>query len=206
MDMEMVKKYFYKGFNWLIIQYYRVKSYVFWGEFEKKHFLLEKKGSQIRLMIKNHVDFIEEVRGNIDSFKKKKDEEKYIKYALEQALGGCVYIVISKGEKFVQFWTGRGRLDYDFPIKKGNSNKKYYYQVLGLLADMDFVRDSFVPSNMPSFTGIKPNYSYKVEDDGKMKTITAYFKRMVPEATEFTMKMFGEIYREKKGELEIKVE
>lgn len=203
--MENLKKYFYKGAFWVLNQYYRIKNYIFWGEFERKHFVFKKEGSQISILLQDHDDFVENIQNKIDGYKRKKDEKKYIKYALEQSLEGCMYIVFSKGEKFVQFWTNHGRLDFDFPIKKGNGNAKYYYQVIGLLATMDFVRDSFVPSQIPTITKIMPNHTYKVEDDGEIKTITGYFNRMVPEATDLTMKMFGEIYKEKKGKLEIKV-
>ncbi|EKD52649.1 MAG: hypothetical protein ACD_61C00282G0011 [uncultured bacterium] len=203
--MEKLKKYFYRGVYWLVNQYYRVKSYVFWGEFERKHFLFQKEGSKIRILLQDHEGFVEDTQKAIDGYKHKKDERKYIEYALGQALKGCTYIVISKGKKFVQYWTSRGRLDFDFPIRKGNGNGKYYYQVIGLLATMDFVSDSLVTSNLFSYNGSKPNKTYKIETAGNTVTITGYFNKMSPEAGVFTMKMFEEIYKEKRGKLEIRV-
>lgn len=205
MSMEIIKKYLYKTAFWIFDQYSWVKNYVLKGEFEKKHIVFQKEGNQLKLVIKNHDDFVEEIQEKIDSFKKKDLEEEFINSALQQALGGCVHIVISKGEKFVQYWTNHGRLDFDFPIKKGNGNKKYYFQVIGLLATMDFVRDSFVPSPFPRITGIKPNHTYKIEESGEIKTITGYFNKMIPEASMFTLKMFEEIFKEKKGKLVIRV-
>jgi len=203
--MKTLKKYFYKIAFLIFDLYYWVKNYVLRGEFEKKHIVFQKEGSQFKLVIKSHEDFVEEIQERIDDFKQKGDEEEYIKYALEQALEGCVYIIISKGERFVQFWTGRGRLDFDFQVKNNKTFKPYYYQIIGMLADIDFVRDSFVPSPFPTITGIKPSHTYKIEESGDIKTITGYFNKLIPEASVFTLKVFEEIFKEKKGKLEIKV-
>ena len=203
--MENLKGYLYKIFYWLLNQYYRLKNYIFWGEFRRKHFIFQKKGSEFRILVQDHYDFVEDIQKKINKYKHKSNEKKYVKYALEKSLEGCMYIIITKGEKFVQFWTNHGRFDFDFPINKENGNAKYFYQTIGLLATMDFVRDSFVPSQIPTITKIMPYHTYKIEDDGKLKTVSAYFKRMVPEATEVTMKMFKEVYKIKKGKLKIEV-
>lgn len=202
--MKTIEKYLYKGTYWIIDQYYRLRSYVFRGEYGKKHIIFQKEGSQIKISLVNHDDFVEEKQKKIDDFKKKENETKYIQFALEQAIDGCNYIIISKGELFVQFWISRGNLDFDFPINTVNGNRKYYYQVMGLLADMDFVRNTFTPSVLIFMDPPKYN-RYKVESVGDLKKITGYFKKRVGSATDFTMMMFKEVYKAKKGKLKIEV-
>lgn len=205
---EMFVKFVFEGIRKIIIiianLIIRVRQFAADGEWSKKHLSFVREGVKFKLIVKSHDDFVAEIQEKIDSFKKKDKEEKYIKYALEQALGGCMYIVISKGEKFVQFWTGRGKLDFDFPMVKDNENKKYYYQVMGLLADMGFVRNTFSPPSVSFGQGSSYN-TYSLEEGVGIRTITGFFKKMTPEATQFTMKMFGEIYRKKKDKLEIVV-
>lgn len=202
--MKTIEKYFYKGAYWIIDQYYRLRSYVFRGEYSKKHIIFQKEGSQIKISIKSHDEFVEEKQAKIDNFKKRENEAKYIQFALEQAIDGCNFIIISKGELFVQFWISRGRLDFDFPINTVNGNKKYYYQVIGLLADMDFVRNTFAPSGL-TFTDSSKYNKYKVEVVGGLKKITGYFKKRVAQATDFTVIMFKEIYKSRKEEVKIEV-
>ncbi|KKQ48878.1 MAG: hypothetical protein US68_C0022G0008 [Candidatus Shapirobacteria bacterium GW2011_GWE1_38_10] len=175
------------------------------GEFDKKHIIFQKEGSQYRIMIKSHGVFTIEKLKIIEAFKNKKSEKQYIKFALEQALGGCNYIVINKGKYYVQFWTSRGHLDYNFPMIRRSGNRPYYYQMIGLLAEMDFVRDSFVPSSIPTFTGVTKNFTYKVDKNDELSRITGYFCKRVDQATEFTLRMFNEIYKIKKGKLKIEV-
>lgn len=202
--MKTVEKYFYKGAYWIIDQYYRLKNYVFRGEYSKKHIIFQKEGSQLKISFISHDDFVKEKQKKIDDFKKKENEAKYIEFAFEQAIEGCNYVIFSKGEKYVQFWTGRGKLDFEFLADKVSGNKKYYYQMMGLLADMDFVRNTFAPSGL-TFTEPSKYNKYKVESVGDLKKITAYFKKRVGSATEFTMMMFKEVYKTKGGDLKIEV-
>lgn len=202
--MKTIEKYFYKGVYWIFDIYYRLRNYVFRGEYSKKHIIFRKEGSQLKVSLVNHDDFVEEKQKKIDDFKKKENEAKYIQFALEQAIDGCNYVIFSKGKYFVQFWTSRGKLDFDFFVNKVNGNKKYYYQVMGLLAEMDFVKNTFAPSGL-TFTDPSKYNKYKVEVEGDLKKITGYFKKEVGLATDFTMMMFKEIYKAKKGNLKIEL-
>lgn len=203
--MKTVEKNLLKIAFYIFDLYDRLKSYIFRGDYNKKHIIFQKDGGQIKVSFKSHDDFVEEKQEKIDGFGKKTNEAKYIQFALEQAIDGCNYIIFSKGEKYVQFWTSRGKLDFEFLASKVNGNKKHYYSVMGLLAEMDFVRDSFVPSQIPTFTSVSQNHVYKVESVGDLKKITAYFKKRVEQATEFTVMMFKQIYKTKKGNLKIEV-
>ena len=202
--MEWVTKIFYKGVYLIAYAVNWLENFIFRGELMRKHFWFRKDGNSIRLVIKNHDEFAEGVQNRIDNFKDKKDEMKYITYALEKALTGCIYIVFLRGKKSVEFWAYRGKLEFTFSIDKKNGNKKYYYSVLGLLAEMDFVSNTFVPEQV-FFVKTKPYHTYKMEYSGGTKTISGRFHKMAPEAALFTMKMFEEIYKDKKSELEIRV-
>lgn len=67
------------------------------------------------------------------------------------------------------------------------------------------MKDSFVPSQYPTFTGIKPNHTYKIEVGEDITVIKGNFNKMIEPATKFTRMMFEEIYKVKKGKLEIRV-
>lgn len=90
-------------------------------------------------------------------------------------------------------------------MNKVNRNKKYYYQVIGLLADMDFVRKGLIPSRSLTLDGFSVSNIYRVETEGDLKKITAYFKKRTEQATDFTLIMFKEIYKTKKDNLRIEV-
>jgi len=202
--MKTVEKYLYRAFYWMVNQYYWVKVFIFRGEFQKKHILIQRNGSQIKLVIKNHPEFVSEKQEAINAFKKKDNEKKLIRFALEQAIDGCNYVVFSKENNYVQFWTSGGKIRFDFPLNKLNKYRKYYYQVLGLLADNDFVRNTFAPSGL-TFTDPAKYNKYKIDTNIALTTIEGYFGKMIDKATDFTELMFKEIYKSKKERLEIKV-
>lgn len=203
--MKTVEKYLYKISYWIFDQYYRVRGYMFRGEYDKKHIIFQKDGSQIKISIKNHEDFVEEKQKKIDDFKKKKNESEYIQFALKEAIDGCNFVVFIKEKRIVQFWTGKGRLDFYFPLKAKYGNKPYYYQTLGLLVDMNFLPDSVVATRAFSFRLSTKDSSYQIVKDGELSMLSGYFGKQTVLGAEFVLRMFKEIYKTKKGEVKIEV-
>lgn len=203
--MKTVEKYLKIVVFWIFDQYYRIRVYIFRGEYDKKHIIFQKDGSQIKISIKSHEDFVEEKQKKIDNFKKKKNEAEYVQLALEEAIDGCNFIIISKGKQFVQFWTGKGKLDFNFPTIKTSGNRPYYYQTLGLLADMNFIPESLAYTRVFFFKLASKNNSYAVNKNDELSRIYGYFGKQTDLATEFVLRMFKEIYKTKKGKMKIEL-
>ena len=163
--------------------------------------MIQKDGGQIKIVVKDHAQFVAEKQKIIDAYRYKNNEEKYIRFALKQAVDGCNYLSLVKNDKCLNFWTSNGKIRLDLPMCKHFKNEKYYYPVLGLLAHMGFVRRSLVPYSL----GPTKYNIYKIEVSGNITTIKGYFKKWMEGAIEFTMIMFEEIYKTKKGEMKIRV-
>ncbi len=203
--MKPVKKYLLKIILWIYERYCQLKSFIRQGDYEKKHFLFQKDGSRVTVSMKSHHDFIDEVQEAIDRFEHRNNNEEYVKYALGQAIGGCAHIIISRGDRSVIFWTARGKLEFIFQVKTEKSFRPYYFQIIGMLADIDFVRDSLAPTIFSSIIRFKANRTYEVDEAGDTKSITGYFNKMIPEASKFTMQVFEDVFGVNRGKLKISV-
>ena len=95
--MKTIGKYLLKAATYVYDWYYQLKGYIFRGEYSKKHIIFQKEGSQLKISFKSHDDFVDEKQAKIDGFKKKANEAKYIRFALEQAIDGCNYIKLWPG-------------------------------------------------------------------------------------------------------------
>ncbi len=199
-----MEKYFYRVLSWVFKSINWVKDYVFWGEMRKKHILIQKNGGQIKIVVKDHVQFVVEKQMAIDEYAKKRNENACIENAFELAVDGCNMIFFDKDKYSLAFWIKGGRIQLDLTLGKKAGTMKYFYPVLGVLADMGFVRSDFVTSGLTMTNPPKYN-KYKVDKTRGGVRICGFFERWTGGAADFTKTVFNEIYKAKKGEMKITV-
>lgn len=201
--MKDLWNYLDKAFVWCLRTARKFSIYIHQGVYTKKHVFLEKDNGTLKLRVLEHEEFLEEKEKQLKVFKNKNNEVEYIRHAMELALDGCNFVIFIKGEKFVQFWTSRKKLDYNFPVSKGNDNEKYFLATLGLLSDMDFVRRDLMDIHFSMFENDPKPYKYVIDRESPADRITGYFNGRVDQATEFTQRMFREVYKCDKEKLKI---
>lgn len=197
----MLKDFLSKSFNLFIRVLSAVHKFLYFGNFKKKHITYGFVNGKFVITSVDHYDYITEVQKKILKFAKKYDRETFIKMVLTEALTGCNFVIFSppgNDNKYVQFWTGDHSLKYDFCAIKTNGLKKYYYPILGLLSEFEFVDDK-----IPNYTGKKYFEIAKTKD---MITVDANFRIDIDSATKFTETIFKQIYKVKTNKLIVKVE
>lgn len=70
---------------------------------------------------------------------------------------------------------------------------------------MNFVPESLASTQVFSFKLASKNNTYAVNKNDELNRINGYFGKQTDLATEFTKKMFKEIYKMKTGEIKIRV-
>ncbi len=185
--------------------YWRIYWYVRKGEYLKTHLVFEREGWHVKISIKKHREFVEDVEQKIADYEGSRRGTAFIRFALDQALTGCAAIKISQGKEFIQFWTGRGYLDCRILIGRRKKENKAYYCILGLLADNNYVRDSFNPGKVTLFAAPEEYHKYKMKLDGNLAIIEPYFDRNVHSAASFVTDFFTYVYRDTKEDYLIEV-
>lgn len=181
--------------------YYKVKTYLYNSNFDKKHFTFGIIDGKFQITSISHNDFILDTQKKLNKLAGTYDRKKFIRMALSEAINGCNFIIFSdpKDEnKFVQFWTGEHKLKYNFYANKANKLKNYFLTVVGLLSEMGFVNNE-----VPEYRGFMV---YKVDKGTDYISVDANFKNDLELAVEFTEIIYKQIYKSKYDKLVAKVE
>jgi hypothetical protein len=206
---EKFVKFLFEGLRKILVLVsnliFRIQAYVHSGEWTKQHISFVKEGNKIRFVVKSHDDFVDEVEIEIAKYKGKRWGKKFIKFVLEQALSGCNFVLIESDNVFVQFWTGRSRLEMDIPLVKGNGLRKYYYTVIGLLTDMNYFKYPFTRTGIPTILKVPEHFTFRVDEEEGFTKVIGYFDKRTDQAVEFVDRLFREVYEVKNKVLEIKV-
>lgn len=181
----------YKKKLWWLLAYFhycqaKLKMWLWDKNFNKTHISLKYSDGKIQITTTNHEDFVKTTQEKIDNFSKSNGTEKFIESVLKESLGGCNYVIFEQKEnqnKFIQFWTGNKKLEFDFHAIKSNGLKKYYYSILGVLADQGF-------SNIDD----KSTYSYVLVKNKETLGIQANFKNNIQLASQCTALILTKIY------------
>lgn len=184
---------------------YRIQAFAKSGEWTKKHFTFVKDGNKYKLIIKSHDDFVEDVEIEIAKYKGRRWGKKFIEYILELSLTGCNFVIFECDNVFVQFWTGRGKLEMDIPLVKGNGLRKYYYTVIGLLTDMNYFKYPFTRTGIPTFLKIPEHFTFRVDEGEGFTKVVGFFDKRTDQAVEFVDRLFREVYEVKKRVFEITI-
>jgi len=184
---------------WIMTTVVKVRQYMADGEWTKQHLSFVKEGNRFNLVVKDHVDFVEEVEIEIAKYRGKRWGKKFIRYVLGVALSGCNFVTFECDDMFCQFWTARGRLQMDIPFAKGNGLKKYYYSVMGLLTDMNYFKYPFTRTGITTILKVPEHFTFRVDEEEKFIKIVGFFDKRVDQAVEFVDRLFREVYVVKKG-------
>ncbi len=175
--------------------------YFHFGNFRKKHFTFGIVNGKLQITSTNHEDFITAIQKKINKLAKNKNQKNFIKLALKETLTGCNFIIFSpngENNKFIQYWTESHQLKFNFYVNKENKLKKFYYPLLGLLAEC-----GYVDSKIEQYRG---SLFYKVDKNKDFISIDVNFRNDVDLATNFTYFLFRKIYKIKGKKLMARVE
>lgn len=181
-----------KFLDFVFTTYFKVKRYLYNGNFTKKHISFAMVNGKFQVTSTNHEDFILAIQKKLDKFSLKNDRKKFIKLALTESLEGCNFIIFSvssEDNKFVQFWTGEHQLKYNFYANDVNKLKNCFLSVVGLLSEMEFVNDSVVE--------YKGRMTFKIDKGTNYISVDANFRKDLDLASEFVDVVFKQIYKTK---------
>ncbi len=178
----------------------QVAEFFYFQNFKKKHISIGWVNGSLSIASVNHEDMVAGIREKIEKLKGVKKREEFIGLALGLALEGCNFIIFSlPGNKdiFVQFWTGRDRLDFDFCGNRINGLRKHYLALVGLLSEF-----GYVDRRIDKYQGKK---KFKTVKTKSFRSVDVNFGRNVEEAARFTELVFRKIYKVKGKKLEIEL-
>jgi len=188
---------------WLWVERLRrqVAQFFYYQNFKKKHISFGWVNGSLTITSVNHTDMVVSIREKIKKLGRVKKRKEFIRLALEEALGGCNFIIFSTigdSNKFVQFWTGEDQLKYNFYANDVNKLKNNFLSIIGLLSEMGFVNDSI--------TEYRGRTTFKIDKNTNYISVDANFRKDIALATEFTDIIFKQIYKSKSDKLIAKVE
>lgn len=166
----------------------KISEWLQYEEFKKKHVSINLKNGQLKLVMVEHKDFAEEAQKRIRKYQKTHSPKQTIQYALKQALTGCNFIIFQDNDnenRFIQFWTSKGKLDHDFPMSESNGLHPYRLQITGYLANLGFVNDKVLSKYYQTFKGYKRKY-WLDKTDNDLWTIKAKFNKEIGLARKYT--------------------
>lgn len=176
--------------------YYWIQQYIYWGQFEKKHISVKLVGKSLKVSVVRHDDFIKATNLKIEEFRKKhpRNLQRCLAFILQSALDGCNFVTLTgKNDKdFIQFWTGKGGLLFDYPVEKEKVNGYYYVTIVGMLAIAGFIDRRYAPECW--FSTPKYNFYSAQEQDGFI-CINAEFGKNVAKASAFAAKVIEEVFQ-----------
>lgn len=176
-----------------VLHFFTRKDY-----FNRTHLEVIFEGLSVRVRWFNHDDYVQH---KVDKLQIARQEsattEEFVEYLLSECRSCNSVIFNGENEnKFVQFWLGDGKLMADYPILKKNGLKRYRYQMLGVLNELDIhaVKDGMKkPKRIPY---------YQLKQSSDFERYEIYFQDYPSEAVKFVKIMFEEVYKEKFDDLE----
>lgn len=199
---EVLFSIIYKGYY----VYRKTKEWLEIEDFYRKHINVKVVGGSIRITFQDHPEYIAELNQTIKRLQKKKKPENVIKFALEQSIKGCNFVIFQKKDdenKFIQFWTARGKLDHDFPMSESNGLHLYRLSIIGLLSEMGFVNRE-VKAEVKTFHPYKYYFWIEKEDDDLWR-VKANFHKDLKSAKEYTINALKNVLKTDIRNLEIKI-
>lgn len=193
-----IKKIGYKTIFFVYGIYVKIANYFYISNFRKQHITFGVIDGKFHIARINHEDFIVQVKKKISKIKKTNSRTKFIKLTLQEALGGCNYIIFTDPENdnnYVQFWTGEHKLKYSFYANEVNQKKDYFLSTIGLLSELGYVN-----SEVENYRG---RMVYKIKKETDTIIVDANFYKDIDLATDFTEKIFSQIFLTKSIKLEV---
>lgn len=175
-----------------VLHFFTRKDY-----FNRKHLEVVFEGFSVQVKLFDHDDYVQHKLDKLLVVRQEYETTtEFLEYLLKECRS-CNYVIFNGNSenKFIQFWLGDGKLMADFPILKKNGLKKYRYQMLGVLNELD-IHVVKLGTKRPKRI---PYYEHKLSSD--FETYEIYFQDYPIEAVRFIQIMFEEVYKEKFDEL-----
>src|SRR3989338_4175357 len=156
--------------------------------FKGKHVSISFGGGTLKATITDHRDYTEALEKQIKALQKTHKSREVIKYALKQAIDGCNFVTFEAKDnenRFIQFWTRKGKLDHDFPMSKSNGLRPYRLAITGLLTNLDFVKKSLLDERFQTFTRYG-RYFWLEKEDKNLWRLKAKFDKNLDLCTKYT--------------------
>jgi len=188
----MVLDIWRKIYWWVWSRYYDFVYFISAGDYMKKHIVIQRDGMAIKIRIKNHPEFVSEVKKKIDKLSKK-DTQRYVEKVFG-LVNGCNQLIFKKYKHELRFMLNHNRFVFYRIQPRTNIYKSNYLAMIGLLADMNFIKNdlyvSALQDNRPK------HYIYKIKENSSYHLIEANFKKDAKQVAVFVSRMFRDVFRE----------
>lgn len=174
-------------------------------DFYRYHITMKRKNGKLKITVMKHYDLVDAKYKRMERYMVKHSHRDFIKFSLRQALNGCNHIIFQIDEddhRFVQFWTRRKFLYMDYTLPQKERIKLYKNKIITLLKNYHFkqIDHVYIPKNNGQS---KDGLYYSITKMDRGPVINANFQTDLELATEFTLKMFTDIYKLNPEELNI---
>lgn len=178
-------------------KYCELRNYLIVGDFHKKEIKVFFEDGKLRLRVRSRGEVIGQIMAEIQEFMDKTPSNAdIIPYSLQKALEGCNFINFTSKESggFIQFFTLKRKLEMIITLPNNKRGQKYYYTILGVLAENDFIKRKFHPPR--SFIGseMPKHYTYEVAIEDESRFIDADLGRDVELAAKIVLEVFKRAY------------
>lgn len=149
----------------------------------------------------SHEQYIKKIKEELAEQEKVLSPEEFIRFSLEKCKQ-CNFIIFDcdDDDRFVQFWLGDGKIDSSWFITKKSKLKKYTYSMLGVLNEMNIHALNSYPKK-PKILSF-----YIKEKSSEFENYKIYFRKNYDDASNFTILIFKEIFKQDLVNLSCKVE
>ncbi len=175
--------------------------------FKGKHVSISFGGGILEATVTEHRDYTEALEKQIKVLQKTHKPREVIKYALKQAIDGCNFVIFQAKDnenRFIQFWTGKGKLDHDFPMSKSNGLHPYRLAITGLLTNLNFVKKSLLDERFQTFTRYG-RYFWLEKEDKDLWHLKAKFHRDLNLCTKYTYHALKKVLKANPKKIVIKI-
>jgi len=158
--------------------------------FYRRHLTVGIVDGKLQITSLPHENYIVLTQEKLNQLSQTKSREQFIKLALTEAMSGCNYVIFSvagNDSMFIQFLTGNGKLKFYFYANENNRLGRYFYPILGVLAEF-----WFVDSENRLYKG---RSWYVIQKVKKVISIDASFGKNIDQAVKFSEIIFKKIYK-----------
>lgn len=170
------------------------------GGYTMFHVNLAFDGWKPKVQILDHDQVAKEKEDELNKLSSRLSPEKFAEKVLEDRQSYDFVIFITKRDKnFIQYWTSKDTIDFNFPMFKSNGLLKYEKGIRQLLEQHAF---EYLQTDEPKTLKY---LQYTVVNHNGGRELYANFGQNVILASHFTTSAFHAIYKEQVNHLKVKL-
>jgi len=170
------------------------------GGYTMFHVNLAFDGWKPKIQILDHDQVARDKEAELNKLSSHVLPEKFVMKVLEDRRSYDFVIFITKRDKnFIQYWTSKGTIDFNFPMFKSNGLLKYEKGIRQLLEQHAF---EYLQTEEPKTLKY---LQYTVVNHNGGKELYANFGKNVTLTSHFTVSAFIDVYRERAKHLRVKL-